>query len=68
MFVYRLAQHIASSMVALEGPPDAIVFTAGIGEHSAEIRQRCMVQLQSILQISSTPNGMGSMENTRGVF
>jgi acetate kinase len=55
MFVYRLAQHIASSMVALEGPLDAIVFTAGIGEHSAEIRQRCMVQLRSILHIKLDP-------------
>jgi acetate kinase len=55
MFVYRLAQHIASSMVALKGPLDAIIFTAGIGEHSAEIRQRCMVQLQSILHIELDP-------------
>jgi acetate kinase len=55
MFVYRLAQHIASSLVALEGPLDAIVFTAGIGEHSAEIRQRCIVQLQSILRIELDP-------------
>ena len=31
MFVYRLSQHIASSMIALGGPLDAIVFTAGIG-------------------------------------
>jgi acetate kinase len=55
MFVYRLAQHIASSMVGLEGPLDAIVFTGGIGEHSAEIRQRCMVQLHSILRIKLDP-------------
>lgn len=40
MFVYRLVQHIAQSIVALDGPMDAIVFTAGIGEHSYEIRQR----------------------------
>jgi acetate kinase len=55
MFVYRLAQHIASSMVALEGPLDAIIFTGGIGEHSAEIRLRCIVQLQSILRIELDP-------------
>ena len=46
MFVYRLVQHIASSMVALPGPVEALVFTAGIGEHSAEIRRRCIEQLQ----------------------
>ncbi|CAB9502302.1 Acetate kinase [Seminavis robusta] len=50
MFVYRLTQHIASSMIALKGPLDAIVFTAGIGEHSAEIRQLACDQLhQSLL-------------------
>ena len=50
MFVYRLSQHIASSMIALGGPLDAIVFTAGIGEHSAEIRKMCCDQLhQSLL-------------------
>ena len=50
MFVYRLTQHIASSMIALEGPLDAIVFTAGIGEHSVEIRKLACDQLhQSLL-------------------
>jgi acetate kinase len=65
MFVYRLAQHIASSMVALKGPMDAIVFTGGIGEHSAEIRQRCMLQLQSILPIQLDPerNEVGGKES-----
>lgn len=50
MFVYRLTQHIASSMIALKGPLDAIVFTAGIGEHSADIRKMACDQLhQSLL-------------------
>lgn len=49
MFVYHLSQHIASSMVALEGPLDALVFTAGIGEHSAEIRRLTLRQLQYVL-------------------
>lgn len=49
MFVYRLVQHIASSLVALPGPVQALVFTAGIGEHSAEIRRRCIEQLQSTI-------------------
>lgn len=46
MFVYRLTQHIASSMIALPGRLDAIVFTAGIGEHSAAIRQKACDQLK----------------------
>jgi acetate kinase len=50
MFVYRLTRHIASSIIALKGPLDAIVFTAGIGEHSAEIRRLACDQLhQSLL-------------------
>jgi acetate kinase len=49
MFVYHLSQHIVSSMVALDGPLDALVFTAGIGEHSAEIRKLTLRQLQYVL-------------------
>ena len=49
MFVYRLVQHIASCLVALPGPVEALIFTAGIGEHSAEIRKRCLEQLQTTL-------------------
>ncbi|KAL3769122.1 hypothetical protein ACHAW5_008941 [Stephanodiscus triporus] len=49
MFVYRLAQNIASAMVGLDGPMDALVFTAGIGEHSDEIRRRTICALLPIL-------------------
>ena len=49
MFVYRLAQYIAAAMVALKGPLDALIFTAGIGEHAAEIRRRTMEQLKTVL-------------------
>jgi acetate kinase len=48
MFVYHLAQHIAQCLVALGGPLDALVFTAGIGEHSAEIRRRTIQHLTNI--------------------
>merc|ERR1712150_398171 len=34
MFCYRIAKYIASYIVPLEGIPDALVFTAGIGERS----------------------------------
>jgi len=59
MFVYSVAQHIASSAVALPGKLDAIVFTAGIGEHSAAIRQKCVEQLQHLfpaMQLDSERN------------
>lgn len=37
LFAYRASQAIAAHAVALEGI-DALVFTAGIGEHAAELR------------------------------
>ena len=46
MFVYRVCQYIAMNCIALSGPVDAIIFTAGIGEHSSYIRQRVIQQLQ----------------------
>jgi acetate kinase len=49
MFVYRLAQNIASTMVGLDGPLDALVFTAGIGEHSDVIRRLTIRALLPIL-------------------
>jgi acetate kinase len=39
LYVYRIARELGSMSAALGGL-DAIVFTAGIGEHSAEIRRR----------------------------
>jgi acetate kinase len=38
-FVYEAAKHIGS-LAAVLGGVDALVFTAGIGEHSAEVRRR----------------------------
>jgi acetate kinase len=42
LFVYRIRRELGSLAAALGGL-DAIVFTAGIGEHSAAIRARVMV-------------------------
>jgi acetate kinase len=39
LYVYRIARELGSLAAALEGL-DAIVFTAGIGEHSSVIRER----------------------------
>lgn len=70
MFVYHLAQHIASCMVALEGPLDALVFTAGIGEHSAEIRRRTMTQLKYILPNATLDDERNAVDGikTKGVI
>ncbi|KAK47312.1 acetate kinase [Caballeronia jiangsuensis] len=43
LYVYRIAREIGSMSAALQGL-DAVVFTAGIGEHSKEIRQRVCEQ------------------------
>jgi acetate kinase len=39
LFVYRIGRELGSLAAALGGL-DALVFTAGIGEHAAEIRER----------------------------
>ena len=39
LFVYRIGRELGSMAAALGGV-DALVFTAGIGEHAAEIRRR----------------------------
>jgi acetate kinase len=39
LFVYRIGRELGSLAAALQGL-DALVFTAGIGEHAAEIRAR----------------------------
>ena len=44
VFVYRLAKAIAALAVPLEGL-DALVFTGGIGEHSAVVRSRVLRRL-----------------------
>ena len=42
LFVYRISREVGSLVAALGGL-DALVFTAGIGEHAAEIRARVCV-------------------------
>jgi acetate kinase len=45
VFAYRAAKYIASYCATLDGV-DAIAFTAGIGEHSASMRQRICDRLR----------------------
>lgn len=44
LYCYRIVREIASLAAAMKGL-DAIIFTAGIGEHSAEVRGRVLGQL-----------------------
>jgi len=48
MFTYILSKHIAGLLISCGGEIDALVFTAGIGEHSASIR-RLTIQRLSVL-------------------
>lgn len=41
-FCYRARKYIGAYFAAIGGPVEAIVFTAGIGENSAEIRRRIL--------------------------
>ena len=55
-FVYRAAREIGA-MAAVLGGLDAIVFTAGIGEHSAEVRRRiCEASAWLGLQLDRAAN------------
>ena len=66
MFVYRLAQHIASAMVGLDGPLDALVFTAGMGNIRPRFdvgRSRlCPLSLSTVLVVRWMRNEMLCME------
>lgn len=44
MFIYHVRKYIGAYLLELESL-DALVFTGGIGEHAAEIRQRCCAGL-----------------------
>jgi acetate kinase len=47
MFVYRIKKYIGNYSAIL-GHLDGIVFTAGIGEHDIEIRERCCEKLERL--------------------
>jgi acetate kinase len=56
MYCYRIKKYIGAYL-ALLGHVDAIIFTAGVGENSAEIRSRCCLQLESFgINIDATLN------------
>lgn len=45
LYCYRLAKYIASYTAALDGRLDAVVFTGGIGENSAPVRELTLARL-----------------------
>lgn len=64
VFCYRLAKAIAALTVAL-GRLDALVFTGGIGEHSALVRSRTLARL-GFLGLTEDPNANAAHGPDRG--
>jgi acetate kinase len=61
LFVYRACQEVAAMCAALEGL-DTFVFTAGIGEHAPEVRQRICQRLEWLgLRLSPHPNARSEL-------
>ena len=59
LFVYRIGRELGSLVAALGGL-DALVFTAGIGEHAGEIRRRvCKDAAWLGLELDETANDAG---------
>lgn len=59
LFVYRIGREIGSLAAAMDGL-DALVFTAGIGEHAAPIRERaCRTASWLGVELDPTANAAG---------
>lgn len=65
LFVYRIGRELGSLAAALGGL-DALIFTAGIGEHAAEIRRRvCEDATWLGIEVDRTANDAGGPEISR---
>ncbi len=65
LFVYRICRELGSLAAALDGL-DALVFTAGIGEHAPEIRRRvCTDSAWLGLEIDAAANEAGGPRITK---
>jgi len=66
LFVYRICRELGSLVAALGGF-DALVFTAGIGEHAPEIRRRICEKAGWLgLEIDAAANAAGRPRITKG--
>jgi acetate kinase len=65
LFVYRIGRELGSLAAALGGI-DALVFTAGIGEHAAEIRRRVCERAAWLgFEIDAAANDAGGPKITK---
>ena len=68
LYCYRLAKYIAGYTAALDGRLDAVVFTGGIGENSAPIRELTLNRLSLLgFKVNSEAN-MTSRFGTEGII
>jgi acetate kinase len=59
VFVYRIGRELGS-LAAAAGGLDVLVFTGGIGEHAAEIRERVCAQAEWLgVRLDATANAAG---------
>jgi len=72
VFVYTVQKYIGQLLASLEFDVDAIAFTGGIGENSAEIRRRVTSGLGSLglkmdesRNLNPTSDGVISMQNSK---
>jgi acetate kinase len=64
LFVYHIAKNLGALAAVLEGI-DALVFTAGIGEHAAEIRERVCRRAEWLgIHLDPTANNAGGARIT----
>jgi acetate kinase len=65
LFAYRVAKYVGAYAVALDGL-DALVFTAGIGEHSSSMRSRICSRLGFVgIELDEKQNGAASKEERK---
>lgn len=76
MFIYRLVKYIGAYL-AVVGPLDALIFTGGIGENSAYVRQQTINHLEHLglkldtdknLQMRFGQSGLISQANSNSIF
>ncbi len=61
LFTYRIGRELGSLAAALQGL-DALVFTAGVGEHSAQIREEvCRYAAWLGVELDAAANGRGEL-------
>ncbi len=73
VFCFRLARELAGLTVALAGPPQALVFTGGIGENSAPVREAILnhlaafgFEIDPVRNATLPDNGVITLENSPG--